>query len=342
MRLLGGVVLTAGAVVGSLCLLLALGGAMAGVRPLVFRSGSMGPEIPAGALGIARRADAPDLVVGDVVSVIAEDGTRVTHRIVEITGPAGPARFLTLRGDANPVPDQETYEVTSADRLMFSLPWLGYAITFLATPLGLILLGAACGGLLLFAFRPDPSVDPDRRGGRHRVAMWGAAPLALALVVVQSTPAAAVFTDSATLDGGPLVAGSLMSPTAAGTPCSIYGLPGLAQTATLRWTGVAATAATVPTLANYEYLVRAFDRTTGAQVGADQVVAHSGGSAALQQLSYSANLLGNIFGLNLFGDNRLRFDIRSRLIGAQWVGASVVSINLRAQSLLGLVNLSCE
>src|SRR5690606_38613507 len=99
--------LTAGAVVGTVCLVLALASVLFDIRFLVFRSGSMGPEIPAGSVALARPVAAAELADGDVVSVIASNGVRVTHRIVSITGD-GAERVLTLRGDANTTPDAET------------------------------------------------------------------------------------------------------------------------------------------------------------------------------------------------------------------------------------------
>ena len=54
-------VLTVGAVLGVVCLLLAAGSALFGLRPLVFRSGSMSPTIDTGALGLAREVDAARL-----------------------------------------------------------------------------------------------------------------------------------------------------------------------------------------------------------------------------------------------------------------------------------------
>ena len=53
------VLLTSGAVIGALCILLPLGALVFGVTPLVFRSGSMSPAIETGALGLARARSRP-------------------------------------------------------------------------------------------------------------------------------------------------------------------------------------------------------------------------------------------------------------------------------------------
>ena len=117
------VALTVAAVLGGLSLVTALVLAVAGMTPLVFTSGSMGPAIPTGSLALARSVPVDELVVGDVVSVRDARGTRVTHRVVAVDD-AG----LTLRGDANPTADAGTYDVAVADRVLLSVPHAGTAL----------------------------------------------------------------------------------------------------------------------------------------------------------------------------------------------------------------------
>lgn len=144
-----------GAGLGSLCLIMAVLALVIGVKPLVFVSGSMGPGIPVGALGLSVPASVEETNVGDVVSVVNSQGERITHRVVETT-PDG----LVLKGDANPVPDLETYSVEQVDHLFLSVPGLGYVVTWLSQPwayaIGLLL----CGYLLYIAFwRKDSKPD---------------------------------------------------------------------------------------------------------------------------------------------------------------------------------------
>jgi signal peptidase I len=116
--------LTIGAVVGGICLLVTVASALFGLRPLVFQSGSMSPTIGTGALALSHEVDASALHVGQVVSVPTGDGERVTHRIVGIAHD-GPVTQLELRGDANAVSDPHTYRVTTADVVIAQVPWLG-------------------------------------------------------------------------------------------------------------------------------------------------------------------------------------------------------------------------
>lgn len=141
-------VLNACAAAGTLCLVMAVLALAFGIKPLVFASGSMGPGIPTGSLGLAVPTAVEDAAIGDVVSVVNGQGQRITHRVVEQI-----ADGLVLKGDANPVPDLEAYRVEQVDRLLFSVPGLGYAITWLSQPWAYFLGGLLCAYVFFIAFR---------------------------------------------------------------------------------------------------------------------------------------------------------------------------------------------
>jgi signal peptidase len=100
-------------------------GAALGITPIAFRSDSMAPAISSGDLALARSVSAGDIGEGDIVSVIDRQGRRVTHRVVEFQ-PYGSRIRLTLQADGSGAPDVEAYDVTDADRVFASIPWLGY------------------------------------------------------------------------------------------------------------------------------------------------------------------------------------------------------------------------
>ncbi|WP_347038196.1 hypothetical protein AAHB37_16560 [Glutamicibacter halophytocola] len=85
------------AVLGTLCLAMAVLALVFGFKPLVFASGSMSPGIPTGSLGLAVPATVQEVVVGDVVSVVNSGNQRITHRVVEKV-PGG----LVLKGGCQP------------------------------------------------------------------------------------------------------------------------------------------------------------------------------------------------------------------------------------------------
>lgn len=135
----GRVALSVTAVVGVVCALLTVLALVTGVRPLVFRSGSMGPDVPAGSLGFSRTTQAAQLKVGDVVTVTTKAGDKVTHRVVNVTYHDDVAT-VQLKGDANTVADADLYQITSAPRLLFSVPEAGYAVSWLSHAPGSYLL----------------------------------------------------------------------------------------------------------------------------------------------------------------------------------------------------------
>jgi signal peptidase I len=158
-------VFTLAAAAGVICLLATLAAVAFDLRPLVFRSGSMGPDIRTGALGVAHSVAASAVRPGEVVSVMTSQGTRVTHRVVS-TSPAGDLVRLELKGDANAISDAETYVVSRVDRLVFFVNGAGYVVGWLSGPIGIFAGGLLVGALLMYAFdvrRQQPPARHDRK-----------------------------------------------------------------------------------------------------------------------------------------------------------------------------------
>ncbi|MGB3696946.1 MAG: signal peptidase I [Gordonia sp. (in: high G+C Gram-positive bacteria)] len=146
--------LNIGAIAGLICIVIAALSMLFGIKPLVFRSGSMSPQISTGALALARTVPASEIEVGDVVSVDNEVGTRITHRVVAVD-PAGDGKVsLTLKGDANRVADPSPYVVDEADRVFASVPLLGYLAAWFSSKTAIFLGGILAGALLMLAFGP--------------------------------------------------------------------------------------------------------------------------------------------------------------------------------------------
>lgn len=170
-RALGEVALTLAAVMGLAVGGLTLTASRSGMRPLVVRSGSMAPAIPAGSMVLVQRVPATDVDTGDVVAVTRPDGSRVMHRVVAVDHD-GATATLTLKGDANEDPDTGTVPVRFAHRLVWHSPALGQALAWLATTPGAFLLGCAVTALVLGLGRR--TAPPTRSPGRSRRA--GAVP----------------------------------------------------------------------------------------------------------------------------------------------------------------------
>ena len=223
--------LTGGAVLGVVCILLTIGSALFGLRPLVFQSGSMSPTIKTGALAISHRVDAASLERGQVVSVPTGTGSRVTHRIVEVTR-EGDAAVLRLRGDANAATDVHAYRVTHADRVLLDVPYVGYAVGWLSGPVGLFLLGLYAAFLLSVMLKgtpeqPRPASAPagDAAKRKGRLLTTGLAILVVtgagagAVATRTVTPTLAAWTDPADVTGTSLTAYTVPAP--AGGTCAV-------------------------------------------------------------------------------------------------------------------------
>ncbi len=153
-RLIREVALSVGALAGVVCVLLAFAAIFFGITPLVFRSGSMAPAIDTGALAVSKVTPATDIAVGDIVNVSNVAGDGITHRVVEIGAVGTESVQLVLQGDANAEADVETYVVDEANRVLFSVPKLGYAVTWLSGPVAVFAGGVLVGVLMMIAWRP--------------------------------------------------------------------------------------------------------------------------------------------------------------------------------------------
>lgn len=220
-----------------------------GLKPLVFVSGSMGPGIPAGSLGLAVPTPVEDVAVGDVVSVLTSDDVRVTHRVVEKTE-AG----LILKGDANPVADLHPYAVGSADKLLVSFPGVGYLVSWLSQPWAYFLGGLLCAYLLYIAFfrgasggiaaddesagelEDAPPTEATRVLPALSVLLCLGMVLGLAVQPLQVYPAQAAFSGSARATTGNVNARSMPSISGPLSCRTTGGVLGAATSAEVSWT----------------------------------------------------------------------------------------------------------
>ena len=317
--------LTVGALLGALCIIIALAGAILDFRTLVFRSGSMSPEISTGALAFAKDTPANELAVGDVVSVLASNGTRITHRVQELTM-SGQSAQLTLKGDANSRPDAETYTVSSADRVVLDVPYIGYVIGYATSPIGIFVGGALAAGLLWLIFRPaGRSGGPrgrSRRGARRGTRRAGAAGAILAgagLLMAPTTralPTMAAFTDSGTALSG-ILAAHTVTPQAQPACNNVDGLLVLGNIARLTWSQADG---------RYEYYweLRRADNATAVSSG---VV----GTGIAQNQTVTLDLGTGLIGVN----TNYNVVIRARLVSPNtWVASTTTTTPVRRASIL--------
>lgn len=199
----GGALLWVTAVLGLLSVVASIAATAFGVQPLVFRSGSMSPEISAGALAFAEDVPASQVEVGDVVSVVDDDGRRVTHRVTstEASRTDPDAVQLTLQGDANPTPDATPYTVEQVDRVVLDVPWLGHVVSWLTGPWAMFLAGGLGAAVVLILLRSP--------AGRRRTGAVATSVLAAVIVVPMAGPDGVAGTDAAFTDVADFEAGVL-------------------------------------------------------------------------------------------------------------------------------------
>lgn len=102
-----------------------------GYGKAVVATGSMEPAIKAGDMIIFH--EQADYEVGDIVVFEAENF--VTHRIIDTTENG----FIT-QGDANNVDDGEILREQMVGKVVLTIPKVGYAVDFLKSPLGILIL----------------------------------------------------------------------------------------------------------------------------------------------------------------------------------------------------------
>ena len=140
---------------------------LTGRQLFIIGGGSMEPSIPLGSLVVATGTDAMAIAVGDVITIRADNGIVVTHRVSRVVDlPEG--RFFELKGDANQSPDASLVParaiVGAADQF---IPFAGYGQMFLSNAPGLVATTSLLGALLLAFLLLDRLVPPARPAPSH-------------------------------------------------------------------------------------------------------------------------------------------------------------------------------
>ncbi|GAB3396808.1 hypothetical protein GCM10027568_31710 [Humibacter soli] len=173
------VLLDVAAVLGAICIVLVVLALVFHITLIMFKTGSMSPDIPTGSLAVVKQIPASEAHVGDVVTVDRPGELPITHRVVKTSpGPDG-STILVLKGDANAAADPAPYMVKTVRLVLWSVPGLAYFVVWLSNPfvLGGLTIGVAA--LVVWALwprdkrgnKPSPKGDDDGdrvATGRHR------------------------------------------------------------------------------------------------------------------------------------------------------------------------------
>lgn len=131
-------------------------------------SGSMEPALDVGGVAVVRPVDPQAIKAGDVISYAPPTDTsiRVTHRVIEVVQ-GGDSLMFRTKGDANEDPD--AYAVPAQNvvgRVWICVPYLGYLIDYIRTPLGFgLLIGIPAALLILIELK---SIFSLVRGSRQK------------------------------------------------------------------------------------------------------------------------------------------------------------------------------
>lgn len=134
-----------------------------GVEPYVVLSGSMEPAYRTGSVIYVIEAEADELAAGDVITFCLEGDTIATHRITEVTENGGEIAFRT-KGDANELEDAVL--VTESQMVgtpIFTIPYLGYLVTYVHSTSGRYAVIAVGAALLLLMVLPDIIFGDDKK-----------------------------------------------------------------------------------------------------------------------------------------------------------------------------------
>lgn len=110
------------------------------IKFMVVQSGSMAPDIKMGSVVMVKPAE--NYNIGDVISFGKMTKTEwpTTHRIYDIKVVGNEALYIT-KGDTNNAPDPK--QVSHGDiigKVLFDIPYLGYAVNFAKKPIGFALI----------------------------------------------------------------------------------------------------------------------------------------------------------------------------------------------------------
>ena len=127
------------------------------IKFMIVQSGSMTPAIKTGSLVMVKPAHSTgsgqaDYKIGDVITFgpVTKTKAPTSHRIYDIKVNEGNIIYIT-KGDANDTPD--TREVPKNEvlgKVLFDIPYLGYAVNFAKKPAGFALIIIIPASIIIF------------------------------------------------------------------------------------------------------------------------------------------------------------------------------------------------
>jgi signal peptidase len=130
------------AALAAYCLLLVVP-SLLGFQRYVLIGGSMEPTLHRGSLVFDRVTPVEELAVGNVITYVPPGASRpLSHRIASVTHDDKNGLVFTSKGDANDATDpwKFTLDDQVQAKVVFTVPWAGYPLWVLGSPLSRLLL----------------------------------------------------------------------------------------------------------------------------------------------------------------------------------------------------------
>lgn len=115
-------------------------------RSYIIVTPSMKPTINPGDMILVKKTDIDKLEKGDIIT-FNKDNIVATHRIEEIDGDS-----ITTKGDNNNLEDTPINKSDVIGRFVFSIPKIGYIISFAISPVGLVTMGSIIVFIFIYDF----------------------------------------------------------------------------------------------------------------------------------------------------------------------------------------------
>ena len=131
---------------------------LVGITPYTVLSGSMEKAIHVGSLIYTVKPDPSELKVGDVITYTLENGTVVTHRIIELLPDEEDPSLVRFRtkGDNNETADGDPVHPKNVlGKMLFTIPLIGYVAWFVQNPPGSYIVIGVGIILVLLTFLPE-------------------------------------------------------------------------------------------------------------------------------------------------------------------------------------------
>lgn len=127
---------------------------------------AMEPAVPQGALIVSKLTPEKDIKRGDIVTIgVGTQNDNLIGRVLDITTDDKQYYNIALKSDQNPLPDNFPYKTRDVTyKEQFDIPFLGFAVVALTSPVGWIITTLLLLGLgLVYLYRFHAPVSQDLR-----------------------------------------------------------------------------------------------------------------------------------------------------------------------------------